>query len=172
MDEEWAGRWRDAMRGDVRRLMDGFEQRFGYPPGEPEIAGPATEAELAGLRGDGVPADLLALYQVVAEVRIMDVSIGYAIHRPPPPGEDPGHPRRLSDGRRIVVFGSDGGGALFALPADAGRPVLRLADGACVDEVYDADAVTVVADDLAGFLSFLHDTTMSCLAKPPRRSPG
>src|SRR5690349_16036345 len=96
MDESWVERWRDDLRADLRQLMAGFRQRFGYEPGEPEIAGPATAEELAALR-DTVPPDLMTLYRVVAGVTIMDVHIGYSIHRPPGPGEDSGHPRRLSD---------------------------------------------------------------------------
>ncbi|MCY1145274.1 hypothetical protein OWR29_45360 [Actinoplanes sp. Pm04-4] len=162
MDVGWVEWWRDELRVEVRRLVEGFEARVGFPPGEHRVGGPASAAELAGLRqlhGDALPADLLLFYGVVAEVDLPDVDAGYWIHRPAPAGEDPGHPRRLSDGRRIVVFGSDGGGALFALPAGSGGPVLRLSGGAVVGDVYDADGATAVAGDLAVFLSFLRRET-------------
>ncbi|WP_097323002.1 hypothetical protein [Paractinoplanes atraurantiacus] len=130
MDETWIERWRD----DVCRGTDA-----------------ATAAEMAGLHSDA----LLAFHRVVAEVRLPDAGIGYWIHRPPLPGEDPGHPRRLSDGRPVVVFGSDGGGALFALPGGADGPVLRLSGGALLGETYDADCAVEVAADLRAFLTFL-----------------
>ncbi|MEV4347835.1 hypothetical protein AB0J83_25545 [Actinoplanes sp. NPDC049596] len=89
------------------------------------MSGPATAAELAALiefHGDALPADLLSFHRIVAEVRLPDIGPGYWIHRPPLPGEDQGHPRRLTDGRAIAVFGSDGSGALFALADGQGVP--------------------------------------------------
>lgn len=149
LDAAWIERWRDDVRTDLRRLLGTFESRFGYPPGEHHVDGPATAAELAGA---ALPGDLLSLHRLVAEVRLPDVGAGYWIHRPPLPGTDPGHPRRLSDGRELVVFGSDGGGARYAL---GGGPVLRLADGALVGDAYDADRAVPVAADLREFLAFL-----------------
>ena len=91
----------------------------------------------------------------MAEVRLPDVATGYWIHRPPLPGEDPGHPRLLSDGRAVVVFGSDGGGAWFALAAGSGGPVLRLAGGGLLGGAYDADRAAPVAGNLREFLVLL-----------------
>lgn len=158
MDEVWIERWRADVRAGIGELLSTFEPRFGFPPGEHEISGPATAAELAGLadlHGDTLPADLLAFHQVVAEVQLPDINNGYWIHRPPLPGEDPGHPRLLSDGRTVAVFGSDGSGALFALSTGKSAPVLRLSGGAFPGEAYDADSATVVAADLRDFLAFL-----------------
>lgn len=151
MQREWVEQWRDAMRGHIERLLPGFEARFGFPPGTHEVSGPASAAELAGL----TVADLVTFHEVVGEVRLPDVHHGYWIHRPATPGEDVGLPHALTDGRRIAVFGSDGGGALFALIATSGAPVLRLAAGADADGVYDADDATVVARDLQDFLTLL-----------------
>jgi hypothetical protein len=50
------------------------------------------------------------------------------------------------------VFGSDVGGALFALTAGSGAPVLRLSKGT---SLYDADCVLAVAANLQNFLTFL-----------------
>jgi hypothetical protein len=158
VDGAWIERWRADVRAGITALLATFESRFGFPPGEHEIGGPATAAELAGLaglHGDALPADLVSFHRLVAEVRLPDVNNGYWIHRPPLPGEDPGRPRRLSDGRAVVVFGSDGGGALFALTAGSGAPVLRLSDGALLDGTYDADCAVAVAADLPDFLTRL-----------------
>ncbi|WP_206786744.1 hypothetical protein [Amycolatopsis sp. MtRt-6] len=59
---------------------------------------------------------------------------------------------------RIVVFGSDGGGALFAL-SESGRGVYRMADGSFVGRGAPCDGgdVTVVAPDIGGFWDFLCD---------------
>jgi hypothetical protein len=163
VDEAWIERWRDEVRAGADRLVRGFQARHGFPPGEHEVAGPATAAELAGLaqlHGGALPADLVAFYRVVAEVGLPDAGIGYWIHRPPRPGEDPEHPRRLSDGRAVVVFGNDGGGAMFAMePGEA--PVLRLAGGVLLGGVYDADHAPAVAADLREFLAFLRGEVMS-----------
>ncbi|WP_153040510.1 hypothetical protein [Actinoplanes sp. TFC3] len=155
MDQVWIEQWRGDVRAGIATMLATFESRFGFAPGEHEVSGPATAAELAGLvelHGDAVPAALLAFYRVVAEVRLPDVSNGYWIHRPPLPGEDPGHPRLLSDGRTVVVFGSDGGGAMFAL---SGEVVLRLAGGVFPDADYEAEHATEVAVSLQDFLQSL-----------------
>ncbi|WP_127505428.1 hypothetical protein [Actinoplanes solisilvae] len=158
LDEAWIERWRADVRTGIGELLSIFEPRFGFPPGEHEVSGPATAAELAGLadlHGGDLPADLLLFHQVVAEVRLPDINNGYWIHRPPLPGEDPDHPRRLSDGRTVIVFGSGGGGALFAMSAGKDAPVLRLSGGALTGETYDADGATAVAANLQDFLAFL-----------------
>jgi hypothetical protein len=170
LNEAWIERWRADVRAGIGELLSTFEQRFGFPPGEHEISGPATAAELAGLadlHDDTLPADLLSFHQVVAEVQLPDVNNGYWIHRPPLPGEDPGHPRLLSDGRSVVVFGSDGGGALFALSAGTSAPVLRLSGGAFLGETYDADGATVVATDLQDFLAFLRREVTEFVGSQP-----
>ncbi|WIM92494.1 hypothetical protein ACTOB_004436 [Actinoplanes oblitus] len=159
VDDAWIERWRAGMRSDIAVLLDTFASRFGFPPGDHGVSGPATAAELDGLarlHGGAVPGDLLSFHRVVAEVELPDVNNGYWIHRPPLPGADPGHPRRLSDGRAVVVFGSDGGGALFALAGGSGSPVLRLADGSFLGGAYEADCATEIAANLQNFLTFLH----------------
>ncbi|NMO51828.1 hypothetical protein HH310_11565 [Actinoplanes sp. TBRC 11911] len=147
MDRKWLEQWRASMRENLSRLAG--ERRFGQVAGVHEVAGAATEAELADLvatHGDDLPYDLLAFHQAIAEVRLPAVTHGYWIHRPP--HTDP--PHTLSDGRRVIVFGSDGNGGLFALTAGSGTPVLRLSD--------EEEAVVFTAD-LQEFLSFLERET-------------
>jgi hypothetical protein len=94
---------------------------------------------------------------VVHEVSLPDVGNGYFIHAPALvlEGESP---TRLTGTveDRIVVFGSDGGGALFALSA-SGRGVYRLANGSFTARgtPYDDGDVAVVAPDIGQFLDFL-----------------
>lgn len=158
VEREWVEQWRDAMQRAIRKLLNDVEARFGFEPDEHRLDGPASAAELAGLvarHGDGLPAELLMFHEFIADVQLPDVNNGYWIHRPPTAGESHGHPDTLTDGRRIVVFGSDGGGALFALTAETGTPVLRLAEGANINGVYDADRAVVIANDLRQFLTVL-----------------
>jgi hypothetical protein len=147
VDRKWLEKWRASMRENVSRLAD--ERRFGQVPRVHEIAGPANAEELADLaatHGDDLPNDLLAFHQAVAEVRLPAITHGYWIHRPP--HTDP--PHELSDGRRVIVFGSDGNGGLFALPAGSGTPVLRLSD--------EEESVVFTAN-LQEFLTFLERET-------------
>ncbi|WP_157441540.1 hypothetical protein [Actinoplanes awajinensis] len=146
LDSAWVRRWRDDMRALAERINGGFQERYGFAPGEHRISGPAADEEWPG-----VPEDLSIFYSVVGEVSLPDVHVGYWVHRP----SLDGFPEALSDGRRIVVFGTDGGGGMFALP-DAGQPVLHLVEGGLHDGVHDADHVTEVAADLREFLVFLH----------------
>ncbi len=55
----------------------------------------------------------------------------------------------------MVVFGSDGGGALFALPAGRVRQFCDCRTGDILDEVYDADSAAPVAANLQDFPTFL-----------------
>lgn len=149
MDREWLAQWRASMLDNLSRLAVSFEAQFGYPPGRHDIAGAASEAELAGLaaaHGPDLPDDLLVFHQTIAEVRLPDVTHGYWIHRPP--HTDP--PHTLSDGRRVIVFGSDGNGGLFALTAGSGTPVLRMSA--------EEEAVVFTAN-LEEFLVFLERET-------------
>ncbi|TLW94761.1 hypothetical protein FFT09_02490 [Saccharomonospora piscinae] len=59
--------------------------------------------------------------------------------------------------REIAVFGSDGGGALFAADRHTGE-VVRLEGGALVGADYEVEecGVQVIAANLADFLQFLH----------------
>ncbi len=92
VDVAWIERWRADVCAGIAAVLSTFESRFGFPPGEHDVSGPASAAEIAGLsalHGNAVPADLLTFHQVAAEVRLPDVNDGYWIHRPPLPGEDP-----------------------------------------------------------------------------------
>ncbi|MFK0249919.1 hypothetical protein ACIQUM_34910 [Amycolatopsis azurea] len=136
-----------------------FEARFGYPPGENRVfAGDRDDSgvleELAKL---GAPAGLLDFYAQVREVSLPDVGNGIFLH-------PAGHviagllgamPTRLTGAveDEIIVFGSDGGGSLFAL-SKAGGHIRRLRGGSFLEGAYEADprGTMVVAKDLREFL--------------------
>jgi hypothetical protein len=92
-------------------------------------------------------------------VSLPDVGNGYFIHSS---GLVIGHAhgeglRRLGAplDLDVVTFASDGGGALYALPAADPGPVYRLRDCALHDGVADAQGAETVAADLQGFLQRL-----------------
>lgn len=157
--------WRAEVQTTLRPLLPRFEQTFGYPPGGNELAGPADPADVASLATHDdprVPDDLLVFYQVIGEVWLPDVGNGYFIHRPDLVlGHATGLVRRVT-GRHtgaVVVFGSDGGGTLYALAAGSGSPVYRLPPDRIVEGTYasDQDGFRAVAGNLWGFLDQLRD---------------
>ncbi|MEU0880188.1 hypothetical protein ABZ345_16430 [Lentzea sp. NPDC005914] len=154
-------RWITSMNGLADRLVAGFEEKFGYPPGENKVT-PATEPVPDGV--DDLPAPLAEFYRHVAEVSLPDLQNGYFI-------SNARHTVGGRDGRQIVrvegaltsdlvTFGADGGGTHFALGLPDGAPVYQLPPGA-VDRrgVYDDwdSRVRVVAASLPEFLTALHD---------------
>jgi hypothetical protein len=157
--------WRTEVQGTLRSLLSRFEQTFGYPPGGNELAGPADPADIASLATHDdprVPDDLLVFYQVTGEVSLPDVGNGYFIHRPDLVlAHATGLVWRVT-GRHtgaVVVFGSDGGGTLYALAAGTGSPVYRLPPDGIVEGTYtsDQDGFRVVASNLWDFLDQLRD---------------
>ncbi|MFR9780128.1 hypothetical protein ACL02O_29240 [Micromonospora sp. MS34] len=159
MDGAYIRRWREDVTARLDRLLPGFEVRFGYPPSRHTIGGPAGKGELASVTSTRLPGDLLVWYGQVREVTLPDIGNGYFIH-------DPGLVacREVTSIRGrfdadVVVFASDGGGALFAVEAVTGSPVYRLPAGEMVAGVYRSDdpRFDVVAGNLTGFLDRLRD---------------
>ncbi|MER7861349.1 hypothetical protein ABTX61_19740 [Amycolatopsis japonica] len=138
----------------------GFEARFGYPPGENRVlaAEDVGSGDLEKLAKLGVPAGLLDFYACVGEVSLPDLGNGVFVHpaRHVVAGLLGALPTRLAGATegRIVVFGSDGGGSMFALRPACGS-VYRLRGGAFLDGAYEVDqqGTAVVATDLREFLA-------------------
>ncbi|MFF5361321.1 hypothetical protein ACFY4I_18310 [Streptomyces scabiei] len=145
------------------KLMRNFEASFGYPPGDNGVLkatpeqGPEMAAELAAA---GIGEDLLEFYSRVEGVSLPDVGNGFFIHsadavvdgiREDQPTEVVG---AIQD--EITVFGSDGGGGLFAL-SSSGERVYRLDGGSLIGSTYDVDnsGVRVVANGFWDFLEYL-----------------
>lgn len=110
-----------------------------------------------------MPSDLIAWYRQVRELRLPDVANGYFIHSPMVVvAHAEGHGVRQVTGRHggpVIVFGSDGGGTLYAARSGVGSPVFRLPPGSVIDGVYASDdpLFDVIAADLPGFLDLLRD---------------
>ncbi|MFE3330101.1 hypothetical protein ACFXKE_00455 [Streptomyces sp. NPDC059202] len=96
-----------------------FETVHGYPPGDNDVvaADEQSRAAAAQLEDAAAPAALVAFYSSVAELRLSDIDHGYFIHSPDLVLDHLSEygPVRLTDHRTGIVFGSDGGGILFAL---------------------------------------------------------
>lgn len=155
--------WIDSMSKLTATLMSDFEARFGYPPDENVIltATPESGAEsLQILSAIEAHSDLLDFYSRVEEVSLPDVANGFFISSAEAvvAGIDNWQPVEIVGAfvDTIVVFGSDGGGGLFALNS-TGEKVYHLTGGALVGSSYDADeaGAKVISADLWGFLEYL-----------------
>ncbi len=161
---EWIGEWAGRMDALGSTFMEQFTSKFGYPPDENYVARTESSgsAEVSGVAGvEGVPDDLVTFYRHVEQVSLPDVDSGFFVH---PEGRTVaglrgGLPTRIAGSREdsVVVFGSDGGGSLFALSATDGSTVYRLPPSRVEGDVYTSGPIPpeVVASDLAGFLSLL-----------------
>jgi hypothetical protein len=161
---EWLDEWVKCMEALTSVFMERFQLAFGYPPGE-NCVEPASGAfgaggeELVGV--EGVPEDLVVFYRRVGRVSLPDVGSGFFVHSvgQAVAGLWGDLPTRIVGAREdsIVVFGSDGGGALFALSVTDGATVYRLPPSGVEGGVYREGVLPceVVASDLAGFLCLL-----------------
>jgi hypothetical protein len=153
--------WRLAVGKAVDAALVRFQARFGYPPDDHLIGGPSGAAQLqAALEAGTVPAELLEFYRHVSRVDLPDVHNGFFVHPLSQvlDNEKTGTPVRAPalTASGIVVFGSDGGGALFAIDA-TGSPVYLLPTGAVREGTYEGrfDPPRVVAASLPEFLEWL-----------------
>ncbi|GGL00962.1 hypothetical protein GCM10010094_72080 [Streptomyces flaveus] len=161
---EWLDEWLKRMEALTSAFIEGFQLAFGYPPGENYVvsvsgASGAGVKEFVGV--GGVPEDLVAFYRRVGKVSLPDVGSGFFVHSvgQTVAGVCGDLPTRIVGAREdsVVVFGSDGGGAFFALSATDGATVYRLPPSGVEGGVYTEGALPceVVASDLAGFLRLL-----------------
>nr|BFE55640.1 hypothetical protein GCM10020063_001660 [Dactylosporangium thailandense] len=140
------------MQAAVARALRDVLATYPFQPGAQTVGPPASEADLVALRSrvPCVPDDLVAVCRWVGEVSLPDIANGYFMFGP----------QYIHDGRAdrigepfaedvdVVVFGSDGGGATYAMAVDGVGTVYRL-DG-CAHP-----GVTGVVDDLDDFLERL-----------------
>lgn len=144
----------------VERFESEFEQVYGYEA-EGNRVEPVRDGPVGAL--DDLPVDLVEFYTAVREVQLPDLNNGYFIH----PVDfvlnsrehgTPMYAPEIVDGR-IYVFGSDGGGGLFAIPS-SGSPVYLLSSGPVNENVYQSMGAPPeeVSKDIEGFLYFLEST--------------
>lgn len=152
------------------KIMEGFEATHGYPPGDNVVVGADAHAAHEGLSAVGVTGDLLQLYSVVGAVSLPDVGNGFFVHSADDvvDGIRDGQPTTVTGviSDSITVFGSDGGGGLFAHSGSTGV-VYRLDGGALVGSKYEAGEgdVHIVAASLDAFLTYLRNEASTASAQ-------
>ncbi|MFV0138149.1 hypothetical protein ACLGIH_34245 [Streptomyces sp. HMX87] len=152
LDSSWLHAWCQEVSQGVSGLMGSFEETHGYPAGNNNVAPADDETRAAvALLANHRPEHgaLLSLYAVIDSVSMPDIGNGYFIHPPSTVTEhlDEYGAVPLTNGAHGVVFGSDGGGRLFALTGNGAVHKSRTA--AWNDDFYS------VAADLRDFLEQL-----------------
>ncbi|MFJ6759434.1 MULTISPECIES: SMI1/KNR4 family protein [unclassified Streptomyces] len=142
--------WREEVSASLSAVTCGFEEKYGYGPGENAIHPPEADDRLAAGRlaaqSPGF-ADLAAYYGEIGTVTMSDVGNAYFLHSGARAlGERTALPEA---GRAVpaVLIGSDGGGILYAVGADGGVWRSR---GASEEVGFDR-----ITNDLAVFLDLL-----------------
>nr|WTA64741.1 SMI1/KNR4 family protein [Micromonospora sp. NBC_00855] len=168
LTERWMSAWAVQLQAAVERALRDGVSDFPFEADHHQVGPPAPRAEIALLRqrSPWMPEDLVALHRQVGPVTLPDICNGYFVHplkellalldvqdRADVIGE-PG-----ADGIDVVVFGSNGGGDLYALATTDGR-VFRLRGTSYVGGVYarTRNGVIVVGADLRDFLERLLST--------------
>lgn len=155
--------WIDEMSRLASRFSAGFEAAYGYPPGEHYVSRSSNRSGrdlLATLLDNSSAGDLIEFYSHVAQISLPDVGPGFFVDAAEEviDGLRGAQPTRVisTPEREIAVFGSDGGGALFAVDRQTGA-VVRLEGGALIGADYEVErsGVQVIAPDFAGFMQFL-----------------
>lgn len=145
--------WAREMRELLAELMS---MDFGCPVDGNELR------PSAAVIPDGVPEPLRPMYRVFDGLSMMDVYNGYALHAAADvvTAAERKLPIRLGGEppREIHVFGSDGGGSLFALSTNDGAVYYLPSDGVTGEPVF-AESEHVrprrVAEDVATFLELV-----------------
>jgi hypothetical protein len=149
--------------GDLSsKFVRDFEERNGYEPGEncvveAESGGPGVLQRYPAVERYG---DLCGFYERIEKVTLPDVGNGFFVDSVGDVvgGRGDWQPAEVRGdvADSIVVFGSDGGGGLFAVSLTSGE-VYRLSGGSMEGEVYEVgeSGVQVIADDLWGFMQYL-----------------
>jgi hypothetical protein len=161
MDPEWLAEWRASVTVKVNQLLETFQSRFGFEPGINQLGPPPAEQALASLQAI-VPrpaADLSDFYRCIGQVSLPDIGNGYFIHPADLVARQAAHgePRRIGPPHEldVLVFGSDGGGALYAVPAATPGPVYRLRECSIKDGIALAGNIQIIAVDYRTFLQRL-----------------
>ncbi|MGV9816780.1 hypothetical protein ACWDTQ_33305 [Streptomyces cellulosae] len=103
---------------------------------------------------------MIDFYSHVAQIYLPDVGPGFFVDEAERvvEGVRGAQPTQVSSvpDRTVAVFGSDGGGALFAADRQTGE-IVRLEGGSLIGDVYEVEefGVQVIARDFEGFMQFL-----------------
>ncbi|MEE4417894.1 hypothetical protein [Streptomyces bugieae] len=121
----WVRSWCERAEVALAKLVESFEERHGFPPGQNVVAWATDESHQATdelVELTPIPSDLTTMYWVIGEVSLPDVDSGYFVHSASVVAR---HFRengalQINGEEPALVFASDGGGHLFAL-AGSGR---------------------------------------------------
>jgi hypothetical protein len=142
------------------------QQDLGYPQGLNEVRAPSARAA-------EVPRELRSLYSECDGLSLSDVHNGYFIDTIErfSSRERRGEPSSLAPrAEKILVFGSDGGGARFAVRCGSGQILCLPSGGAVLDGVFVPQASTTpveVAKDLELFLQRLAEDVEASVSGTP-----
>ncbi|MFD7447144.1 hypothetical protein [Streptomyces sp. NPDC059909] len=164
---DWLTTWQREITAMLEQSLAHFETVYGYPPGDNGVlvADDQSRAAVSRLNDTAdLPATLVIFYSSIALLQLPDIDHGYFIHTP---DLVLGHlteygPVRLADHRTGIVFGSDGGGHLFAL--DQNGQVHRSTTASWLDDFEPA------APSLPHFLEQLHRATAGFAGDTKRHS--
>ncbi|MEU7191392.1 hypothetical protein [Streptomyces sp. NPDC045470] len=161
--------WVNEMARLTARFVAGFETAYGYPPGEHHVS-KAPDHGGHGSLDAALSGDLAVFYSHVDRITLPDVGPGFFVDSAEEvtEGFDGAQPTKVigPPDRDVVTFGSDGGGALFAIDRRTDE-VVRLEGGSLVGAVYDPEerGVQVIAQGIEGYMRFLRNELMRQL--PP-----
>jgi hypothetical protein len=116
-DQAWLAFWRDDINRALKPLLATFESTYGYAPDDNRITEAREGQPLGEVTADpDMPPTLTGIYQAIHEVSLPDIGNGYFIHPLDHVLNELTQqgPVRLTDSTLGVVFGSDGGGILYA----------------------------------------------------------
>ncbi|MFJ3727223.1 hypothetical protein ACIPYQ_32310 [Streptomyces sp. NPDC090045] len=142
--------WREEVSASLSAVTRGFEEKYGYGPGENAIHPPEANDRVAAGRLAGESpgfAGLAAYYGEIGTVTMSDVGNAYFLHSGARALEERTALPEAGGTVPAVLIGSDGGGTLYAVAADGGVWRSR---GASEDVGFDR-----ITHDLAGFLDLL-----------------
>ncbi|MFD7974258.1 hypothetical protein [Streptomyces sp. NPDC059071] len=125
LDAEWLRGWCGQANSTLAKLVQSFQARHGFEPGNNVVVLATEESHQATdalVELTPIPSDLTTMYWVIDEVSLPDVENGYFVH---PASLVADHFReygavQIKGEEPALVFASDGGGHLFAL-AGSGR---------------------------------------------------
>jgi hypothetical protein len=169
LDEQRLIGWAAAIDAAAARALRDVLSTLPFEPVAHTVGPPASEADLAALqlRLPWTPEDLLAVCRRVGPVNLPDIANSYFMFEPEYIlgvllYHDDGVPDRIGEPFDepvdVVIFGSDGGGALYAIAVGDAGTVYRLRECGYQAGVYHSFGglgVTVVAENLDDFLDEL-----------------
>ncbi|MGE7391776.1 SMI1/KNR4 family protein [Streptomyces sp. NPDC004126] len=142
--------WREEVSAALAAVVAGFEEKYGFGPGENAVHPPEAADRIAAERlaaESPAFADLAAYYGAIGAVDMGDIGNGYFLHPASHAVDERTALPEAGGTVPAVLIGSDGGGLLYAVAADGAVWRSRTASE---DGGFDR-----ITDGLAEFLDLL-----------------